>query len=111
MQAETATYKKLCWLLLAALIVRIAFALTADNLHYPDENFQYLEQAHRLVFGYGIVPWEYRFGVRSWLLPFLLSVPLYVTKWLHLDSPGLYIPLIKCLLCLLSVSLIYSAWR
>ncbi len=98
------------WLALAGLLLRFAFALVSDNVHHPDEIFQYLEPAHRLVFGYGIIPWEYRFGTRSWLIPFVISAPLYVCKILHIDDPALYIPLIKFIFCLASTSLIFSGY-
>ena len=51
----------------------MAGALAFPNVVWPDEIFQTLEQAHRLAFGYGIVPWEFRAGARSWLLPGLLA--------------------------------------
>ena len=31
------------------------------------------EQAHRIAFGYGIVPWEFRDGIRSPVLPYVLA--------------------------------------
>jgi phosphatidylinositol glycan class B len=76
------------WIALAAivsgaLVVRIVIALAFPNEAWPDEIFQTQEQAHRLAFGYGIVPWEFRDGARSWLLPGALAVifkiagPLY----------------------------------
>jgi hypothetical protein len=43
------------------------------NYIWPDEVYQSLEQAHRAVFGYGIVPWEYRDAVRSWVFPGALA--------------------------------------
>ena len=52
-----------------ALALRLAFVWRSEHLGHPDEVFQYLEQAHRLVYGYGFVPWEYRFARRNWLLP------------------------------------------
>lgn len=56
-----------------ALLARLAaFALMPGAL-FPDEDFQYLEQAHRIVFGSGLVPWEYVIGIRSWILPGFLS--------------------------------------
>jgi len=67
----------------AALFV-VAFALCMavtvlfPGIHYPDEVIQSLEQAHRVVFGYGLVPWEYRDGARSWLLPGLLMAPMWL---------------------------------
>jgi hypothetical protein len=93
------------------LALRLAFALAAQNTHHPDEVFQYLEQAHRLVFGYGVIPWEFRFGTRSWLLPLAIAALLRVCQLLGLDHPTVYVPLIKGLFCLLSLSLIWSAYR
>src|SRR5690349_20737819 len=49
----------------AALVLRLMLAWRSDKISYPDVLFQYLEQAHRLVYGYGIIPWEYRFGTRN----------------------------------------------
>ncbi len=98
--------------LLAAIgfLLRVAFSLASDNIHHQDELFQYLEQAHRLVFGYGYIPWEFRFGVRSWITPFLVSLPLFLLKTLHLDSPAIYIPAVKIFFSLLSTSLIFSTY-
>jgi len=62
-------------ILIAAIAAR-AWALSIHGIVHPDEAFQYIEQAHRLVFGYGIAPWEYRYGMRSWLVPLLLAVPM-----------------------------------
>jgi hypothetical protein len=92
------------------LCLRLAVALFSDQIYYSDEIFQYLEQAHRMVFGYGYIPWEYRFGLRSLLLPIALSMPLRLLQVLQLDSPDIYIPLIKVSLCLLSLSLIYGLY-
>jgi len=92
------------------LVLRLIVAIGFEQVHHPDEVFQYWEQAHRWVFGYGYIPWEYRFGIRSWLIPTLLAAPLYLCKLLHLDQPSFYIPFIQSLLCLASISVIYSAY-
>ncbi len=92
------------------LVLRIVFALVSDNIHHPDEVFNYLEQAHRLVFGYGIIPWEYRFGTRSWITPYIVSAPLLLCKFLHLDYPSIYIPIVKCCFCTASLSLVFSGY-
>jgi phosphatidylinositol glycan class B len=97
-------------LAVVGLSFRIVFALTSDRIHHPDEVFQYLEQAHRIIFGYGYVPWEYRFGARSWILPGFISIWLLVCKFLHVDYPSVYIPLVKIVFSLLSISLIFSAY-
>ena len=60
-------------ILLLALGLRLVVATTFPTLAWPDEIFQTMEQAHRLVFGYGIVPWEFRLGARSWFFPGLLA--------------------------------------
>jgi len=75
------------WLLLfaAAFLSRLAVPIWLPGIYHPDEIFQSLEQAHRLVFGYGLVPWEFRVGARSWLLPGLLSLPMWLGEQL---APG-----------------------
>ena len=78
-----ATRDRRGWLLAAAIFasafaIRMAIALLLPGIHYPDEIMQSLEQAHRLVFGYGLVPWEFRVGARSWLLPGLLAGPMWL---------------------------------
>jgi hypothetical protein len=53
----------------AAFVARVASAIVLPNIANPDEIYQTLEQAHRLVYGYGIVPWEFVVHERSWILP------------------------------------------
>ena len=70
------------WLLLAvAAGLRIA-AFDLYATHHPDEALQYIEQAHRLVFGYGVVPWEFRYDIRSWLIPLLVAGPMQLGAWI-----------------------------
>src|ERR1035438_3090232 len=42
-----------------AVALRMAEAIAFPGYEYPDEIFQVLEQAHRLAFGNGIIPWEF----------------------------------------------------
>jgi len=99
-------WRALPWIVVAGFGLRVVFALSADNIHHPDEIFQQIEQAHRWVFGYGLVPWEFQFGTRSWLLPALLAVPLQMTAWLGVDRPNVYLPAITILFCAISVCVI-----
>ena len=69
-------------ILIVAFLLRIYFALAFPNIHHPDEVFQYLEQAHRLVFKYGVIPWEYREATRSWIVPGFLGGLLKLTDTL-----------------------------
>ncbi len=97
-------------LLLVGLLLRLFVAFVSEQFHHPDEIFNYLEQAHRLVFGYGHIPWEYRFGYRSWVLPGLISGVLWLCKTLQIDQPTIYIPLVKAVSCIIASSLIYSVY-
>jgi phosphatidylinositol glycan class B len=62
-------------LLSVALVVRVIAYVLFHGIVSPDEVFQYVEPAHRIVFGTGLIPWEYQLGVRSWLFPgFMVGV-------------------------------------
>ena len=71
-----------------ALALRISLAMGSPNIFFPDEIFQTLEPAHRLVFGYGVIPWEWRLGIRSWIFPAFLAGIMRSTAWMGLGSAG-----------------------
>ena len=56
-------------ILVCAFALRLAVSIAVPNIHWPDEILQVTEPAHRIVFGTGIVAWEWLVGIRSWLLP------------------------------------------
>jgi hypothetical protein len=56
-------------LVLIAIGLRLVPIVFVPRLNWGDEIFQAIEPAHRLVYGYGLVPWEFQLGMRSWLLP------------------------------------------
>jgi hypothetical protein len=56
-------------ILVAAAVPRVVLAVEDQGIFWPDEIFQSLEPAHRVVFGYGFTPWEFQDGARSWLFP------------------------------------------
>ena len=65
--------------LLAAVLVlgalpQLWLAVSDQGMFWPDEIYQSLEQAHRFAFGFGVVPWEFAEGARSWLLPGVLGL-------------------------------------
>jgi phosphatidylinositol glycan class B len=95
---------------LAALSVRLFVAWWSMRITYPDELFQYLEQAHRLVYGYGIVPWEYRLAARNWLLPGTLAALLEALRAIGLDRPTGYIPALKSIFAVVSLCLVYASY-
>jgi hypothetical protein len=99
----------LLMLLALALAVRLAAIIAFPSLHHPDENFQLLEQAHRIAFGYGVVPWEFREGIRSPVLPYLLAAVFWVGERL-LGGPEGYLLLARAMLAatsLLGVAAVY----
>jgi hypothetical protein len=65
--------KRHAWLwfgLCAAIALPRAYlAIHDQGIVWADEIFQTLEQGHRLAFGYGFVPWEFKDAARSWFLP------------------------------------------
>ena len=91
--------------LLVAFLLRVWVGLSGEWAVRPDELFQYAEQAHRLVFGYGLVPWEFRLGLRTWLLPAIPAAPMFVCKLLGLGHPDFYIPAVKIWNALLSLAI------
>ena len=74
-------------LLALAALERIYLAWTDQGVVWSDEIFQSLEQAHRAVFGYGLIPWEFREAARSWLFPGAIALLWKPIAWLHLDRP------------------------
>ena len=71
-----------------ALVIREAAALTQPNLIWPDEVFQTIEPAHRLIYGSGLMSWEWIVGIRSWLVPAMFAPLFLVARALQLGPGG-----------------------
>ena len=94
------------WPVLAlAFAARAAVALSGDFIMRPDELMQYLEPAHRLAFGHGILYWEYFYGARLWLLPGLIAGLLKAFDALGLGQPFWYVGGVKLAFCGLSLAI------
>ena len=93
--------------LAVAIVARIA-ASVPDLYHHPDEVWQYLEPAYWLVEGRMVRAWEYRAGIRSWLIPLFLTPPIWLGKLIDPDGP-LYIALGRGLMAALSLPAVASA--
>lgn len=95
---------------LVALSFRLFNALVSRTFFQPDEYWQALEVAHRLVFGYGYQSWEWRHatggaevgvkellvgggggGIRSPLYPFLFVPLFWILKMTGLDDTVLLV--------------------
>lgn len=86
--------------MLALLVVgfRLANAVASRSFFQPDEYWQALEVAHRLVWNYGYQSWEWRAGlgqelssgggggIRSPLYPMLFVPLLWLLKLARLDN-------------------------
>ena len=83
----------LAGLILLAVGLRLIPIVFVPSMVWADEIFQTSEQAHRLVYGSGLVPWEFQLGMRSWLLPGLIAVLMELSR-IAGDGPDYYIPLI-----------------
>ncbi|KAF0913032.1 hypothetical protein E2562_019806 [Oryza meyeriana var. granulata] len=70
-----------------ALAFRAANALLVRTYFNPDEYWQCLEVAHRIVFGYGHLTWEWKRGLRSYLHPLIFAALYKILALLHLDTP------------------------
>ena len=106
-----ATWSLLPFVLALGFLVRFSVGLSTGLFPHPDVQFQYLEQAHRLTFGYGIIPWEYVYGIRSWIIPGFIALILSAVSAVGLDSPLAYQPVIKFIFCGISLALPLSVYR
>ena len=86
-------------------VLRLA-PLLVPHFFFADEIFQYLEPAHRLVFGEGIVTWEQRIHIRPWSFPLALAAPMWLGGVI---APGTITYLLFPKLMLLALSLA-SLW-
>jgi hypothetical protein len=80
-------------LVVLAIGLRVTPILIVPSIVWTDEIFQASEQAHRLVYGTGLVPWEFQLGVRSWLLPGIIAALMELARLVG-DGPDYYLPLI-----------------
>jgi hypothetical protein len=85
---------------LVAFGARLLPVFVFPGINHPDEVFQTVEQAHRLAFGTGLVPWEFVYGTRSWVLPGALAGLMILASPFG-DGPNWYMPIIGSVLAAL----------
>lgn len=107
MRRPTRDEALLAAVLVAAAAPRLFLALTDDGIYWPDEAYQTVEPAHRLVFGSGMIAHEFVIGSRSFCLPGLLAVPLWLWKLCGGTQPHQALALLKLCFALASVA---TAW-
>ncbi len=97
-----------------SLFVRIYAAHTSIAQIYPDEIFQTLEPAHKLVFGRGITYWEFKVGARSWFLPGIIAGVYKILDLFGVEDPlsiNIGIKIFLSIFSSLAVSVVYLLFR
>lgn len=102
--------RSLLYLVLFALAVRLVAIFALHSLNHPDENFQLFEQAHRLVFGYGLEPWEFGVGIRSYLPIWVLAGIFKLASYFSSSAEG-YIYAARVFLALVSLLPVVAVYR
>lgn len=101
----------------AALLLGLGASLRAwlcfhdDGIYWPDEIFQSLEPAHRLVFGYGLIPWEFRDGARNWTFPGLVAAILRLVTFVTGNQPLRYLVAIRLVFVLVGLATAFGIYR
>jgi hypothetical protein len=96
--------------LLVGAAIRVWLSLNDDGIYWPDEIFQSLEPAHRLVFGYGIVAWEFSDGARNWAFPGFVAALFQVGRLIG-DDPRAYLGLTRLAFSAISLATALGSYR
>jgi GPI mannosyltransferase 3 len=100
------------WLSIAAgAAYRLWVAFTDDGIFWPDEIYQSLEPAHRLVFGYGLIPWEFIEGARNWALPGFVAFLLKLSVAFGGSEPRAYLGVVRVAFIALSMGTVWAAYQ
>lgn len=108
-ESFAARHGALCGLLLLAAAVRLPLAFWPNVVH-NDEIYQYLEPAWRLLGHQAVVTWEWRDGIRSWLLPTFFAGPVALGDWLAPGGWGAFV-VPRLVVGLASLSIVVTAWH
>lgn len=97
-------------ILSAGFVARVWLAWVDDGIYWPDEIYQSLEPAHRLVFGPGLISWEYGLGARTWALPGLVAAIFWMCQAVGLDDPRQYLLAVRFMMCAIAVATAWASW-
>lgn len=86
------------------LFVRILSVFLVQTWYVPDEYWQTLEVAHKHVFGYGALTWEWQKGIRSYLCPSIVALLYTALKYTGLDYPE---AVVSCFLFIIIIEISY----
>lgn len=71
----------------ALFLFRIFNAFFVGTYFDPDEYWQSVEVAHRFVFGYGYLTWEWEHEIRGFFHPGIFAALFWILKLFGIDSP------------------------
>jgi hypothetical protein len=94
MKRFAAQFNIIHFIILMGIALRVYTAVSHIDIVHPDEHFQNLEPASKVVYGYGWMSWEWSVGSRSWFIPALYMPVLFVFKLLGFE--GGVPPIIGC---------------
>ena len=97
--------------LVVAAALRLQLSLVDDGIYWPDEIYQSVEPAHRLVFGYGFLPWEFASGARNWAFAGMVAGLMRVSTWVFGDAPLVYLLAIRLFFSALSLVTAFGTMR
>ncbi|KAJ2409205.1 glycosylphosphatidylinositol anchor biosynthesis [Coemansia sp. RSA 2526] len=92
------------------LALRLVNAMLVQTYIHPDETWQSLEVAHKLVFGYGFVTWEWRHGLRGFAHPMLFACVYKALQVLGLDDTRLITVAPYVLVAVIAASVDYATY-
>ena len=107
--ADRRAWTWLVFCLVIGFVLRQGTAMVFSSIYFPDEVFQYWEQGYRMVFGYGVIPWEYRVGLRTWIVPGTIGSVIWVVNALG-GSAEVWRATVQALLSLASLGVIATGF-
>lgn len=100
-----------CLILALALGVRLFLVAQYPGNLRADETFQYFEPAHHMAFGPWIKTWEWRDGIRSWLVPSFIAGLFHLGSALHMRDLVLFVRSVFAVFSLALVGLFFWAGK
>ncbi|KAJ2377352.1 glycosylphosphatidylinositol anchor biosynthesis [Coemansia sp. RSA 2607] len=97
-------------LFLALLLLRLGNVCLVQTFIHPDETWQSLEVAHRTVFGYGYITWEWRHALRGFAHPMLFAAVYRLLALLRLDDTALILAAPYVLVAVIAATVDYATF-
>lgn len=97
---------------LAGLLARVLLPFYCHGFRWDDEHWQVIEPANHLIHGVWSITTEWREGLRSWIYPWLVSLPMRAAEALGVrDALGISVAarIAHGLMASVSIIIIYSA--